>query len=70
MTRVGILTKVQPGIHATRKGKSLTRAGKILQMVSGAWGQWEERGDKRESEWEKDRGCERKENRGPRESGS
>ena len=36
MTRAGILTKYRPGIHATRNGKSLMRAGKILQMVNEA----------------------------------
>ena len=36
MTRAGILTKYKPGIRATRNGKSLMRAGKILQMVSKA----------------------------------
>ena len=40
--------------------------------TNGKW-VWEvmgEKGSKRESGWEKDRGRERKENRGPRESGS
>ena len=36
MTRVGILTKYNPGIRTTRNDKSLIRAGKILQMVSKA----------------------------------
>jgi hypothetical protein len=33
-TRAGTLTKYSSGIRATRNGKSLGRAGKILQMVS------------------------------------
>ena len=45
-------------------------AGKILQMASKARETVGKRGSKCESEWEKDRGRERKENRGPRESGS
>ena len=69
MTRAGILTKYSPGIRATRNGKSLMRAGKILQIVSRAW-EAVGMGSKCESGWEKDRGRERKENRGPRESGS
>ena len=36
ITRAGILTKYRPGIRATRNGKSLMRAGKILQMVNKA----------------------------------
>ena len=36
MTRAGILTKYRPGIRATRNGKSLMKAGKILQRVSKA----------------------------------
>ena len=59
MTRVGILTKYKPGIHATRNGKSLGRAGKVLQMVSRAREVVRMRG-KCESRWEKDRGRERK----------
>ena len=59
MTRAGILTKYKPGIHATRNDKSLKGAGKILQMVSRAWGVVGER-SKCEGGWEKDRGCERK----------
>ena len=59
MTRAGILTKYRPGIRATRNGKSLGRAGKILQMVSKAWEVVGER-SKCESRWEKDRGRERK----------
>ena len=70
MTRAGILTKYKPGICATRNGKSLMRAGKILQMVSEAQDAVGEIRGKCESGWEKDRGRERKENRGPRESGS
>ena len=36
MTRAGILTKYNPGICATREGKSLGRVGKILQKVREA----------------------------------
>ena len=59
MTRAGILTKYRPGIHATRNGKSLMRAGKILQIVSRVWEVMGE-GSKCGSRWEKDRGRERK----------
>ena len=59
MTRVGILTKYKPGIHAARNGESLGRAGKILQMVSRAREMVGMR-SKCESWWEKDRGHERK----------
>ena len=70
MTRAGILTKYRPGIRATRNGKSLKRAGKILQMVSRA------REVVREGEVSVGAGGKRIEgvreskNRGPRESGS
>ena len=59
MTRAGILTKYKPGIRATRNGKSLKRAGKILQMVSRAR-EVVGKGSKCGSRWEKDRGRERK----------
>ena len=65
ITKVGILTKYSSGIHATRNGRFLGRAGKILQVVSrvremrvsvGA-------GEKRIE------GVRESKNRGPRESG-
>ena len=70
MTRAGILTKYKPGICATRNGKSLMGAGKILQMVSKARetvgkGEVSVRVDGKRIE-----GAREKKNRGPRESGS
>ena len=43
MTRAGIFTKYNPGIHATRKGKSLVGVGKILQKGKGGAGNGESR---------------------------
>ena len=57
MTRAGILTKYRPGIRATRNGKSLMRAGKILQMVSKARETVGERRGKCESGWERIEGA-------------
>ena len=66
MTRAGILTKYSLGYMLPGKASLSQGAGKILQMVGRARETVEKRGSKCESGWKKDRGRERKENRGPR----
>ena len=70
MTRAGILTKYRPGIRATRNGKSLMRAGKILQMVSGARETVGKGGVSMRVNGKRIEGARESKNRGPRESGS
>ena len=70
MTRAGILTKYKPGIRATRNGKSLMRAGKILQMVSGARETVGKEGVSVRVNGKRIEGARESKNRGPRESGS
>ena len=70
MTRAGTFTKYRPGIHATRNGKSLKGAGKILQMVSRAR---EVVGKEKASvgvSGKRIEGARESKNRGPRKSGS
>ena len=70
MTRAGSLTKYSLGYMLPGKVSLSQGAGKILQVVSRAREMVGEKGSKCGSGWEKDKGRERKENRGPRESGS